>query len=548
MSRKTLRQPPHDVGPGQGPTATPAEDRYQTFIRYSSEGIWRCELDQPIPTNLSPDEQIMLMYERAYLAEANDAMAAMYGLPNGESLVGTRLHTLFVRDDPRNEEYLRAFIASGYSLSGVDSHEVDVNGYDKYFRNSLVGVVEDGYVVRAWGTQQDVTDQHEATQALKDSEARLALALKASKMGIWEWNVLTGQLTWSDELKQLFGLKPADSIDYIKYVSLLHPDDRQQCQRIIKSAMKTGKEYQMENRCIWPDGSVHWLLGQGKAFLENGTAVRMLGTTMSIDDRKNAEDELHASEAINAALKTQQTQLVELNNSKDEFISLASHQLRTPATGVKQYIGMLIEGYCGDMSPKQRSFLDVAYESNERQLRIIDDLLKVAHVDAGKVTLIKETVDIAALISEVVVEQSTVFAQRCQRIGFECAAEVIRADIDVARIRMVLDNLLDNASKYSVKDTAIIVRLEDRPDEVIIHIKDQGVGIAKKDVGKLFQKFTRVNNELSTLVGGTGLGLYWAKKIVDLHDGSIQVESRLHHGSDFIITLPKGVHEDNTDS
>lgn len=518
--------------------ARQSKERYQAFIQHSTEGIWRCELDKPIPVDLPADEQIRLVYKYAYLAEANDAMAAMYSVETANTLIGMRLEDLFA-DDPRNVAYLRAFIESGYSLDGVDSHEVDAKGNDKYFRNSLVGVVQDGHVVRAWGTQQDVTEQHLAEEALRASEARLALALKASNMGIWEWNIVTNELTWSDELKQIFGLKPSDEITYEKYVSMLHPDDRPKSQATIQEAMRTGKEYKIEHRCVWADGSEHWLLGQGKAFIEKDKPVRMLGTTMNIDDRKLAETELHASEAINEALKSQQAQLVELNNSKDEFISLASHQLRTPATGVKQYIGMLIEGYCGDVTPQQRDFLDVAYQSNERQLRIIDDLLKVAHVDAGKVTLMPEPTNLTALISDVVAEQSSVFAKRNQQVRFECATANITALVDPARIRMVIENLIDNASKYSPRGKAITVQLQESAHEVEIHIKDQGVGIAKKDVEKLFHKFSRVSNELSTLVGGTGLGLYWAKKIVDLHAGTIRVESRLHKGSDFIITLPK---------
>lgn len=518
--------------------ARQSEERYQAFIQHSNEGIWRFELDKPIAVDLPPDKQIQLVYKHAYLAEANDAMVTMYGVGSVDDLIGMRLSDLFAQD-PRNEEYLRAFIESGYSLSGVDSHEVDVHGNDKYFRNSLVGVIEDGCVVRAWGTQQDVTEQHKAEQALRASETRLALALKASQMGIWEWKVQTNELTWSDELKQIFGLKPTDEITYEKYLSLLHPDDRPNLQKIIKEALRTGKEYRVEHRCIWPDRSVHWLLGQGKAFMEGGKPVRMLGTSMNIDDRKLTEDELHASEAINEALKSQQAQLVELNNSKDEFISLASHQLRTPATGVKQYIGMLIEGYCGKLTPQQLGFLDVAYQSNERQLRIIDDLLKVAHVDAGRVTLVPEPTNLVALISDVVAEQSSVFGKRNQQVAFECDAAKIIAEVDPGRVRMVLENLIDNASKYSLQGKRITVRLEEHPHEVEIRVKDKGVGIAKKDVEKLFQKFSRVNNELSTLVGGTGLGLYWAKKIVDLHEGTIRVESKPHRGSDFIITLPK---------
>jgi PAS domain-containing protein len=96
-------------------------EKYQAFIQNSHEGIWCCELDEPIPITLKPERQIELMYQRAYLAEANNAMAAMYDAPSPQALIGMRLKKLLIPDDPRNIAYLKAFIKSGYSLSGVDS-------------------------------------------------------------------------------------------------------------------------------------------------------------------------------------------------------------------------------------------------------------------------------------------------------------------------------------------------------------------------------------------------------------------------------------------
>ena len=143
-----------------------SEERYQAFIRNSSEGIWRVELDQPIPTNLSPEAQVKLVFERSYMAEANAAMAQMYGFDTPDTLIGARLSDLMPENDPENIAYLTAFVKSGYKLSGVESHEKDNAGNDKYFRNSLVGIIENNHVVRAWGTQQDVTEQRNAADRL----------------------------------------------------------------------------------------------------------------------------------------------------------------------------------------------------------------------------------------------------------------------------------------------------------------------------------------------------------------------------------------------
>lgn len=231
--------------------------------------------------------------------------------------------------------------------------------------------------------------------------------------------------------------------------------------------------------------------------------------------------------------------LIELNRAKDEFISLASHQLRTPATGVKQYLGMVLEGFVGELSESQHAILQKANESNERQLRIVSDLLKVAQVDAGKVRLRKADVDVTSLIKDVIKEQQETFEKRRQKVLFEPDNANLSLYFDRDTIRMVLENMIDNASKYSGEDKTVVVELREHAEEAQITITDKGVGIKREDQGRLFEKFSRIDNPLSTQVGGTGLGLYWAKKIVDLHQGRVTFESAIGEGTSFTIHLPK---------
>jgi PAS domain S-box-containing protein len=149
-----------------------SEERYRAFISQSSEGIWRFELDEPIPTSLPEAEQIDLIYKHAYLAECNEAMARMYGYSAASDLIGARLGDMLVRTEPRNVEYLRDFIRSSYRLKDAESAEVDRHGNQKYFLNSLTGIIEDGRILRAWGVQIDVTDRKHAEAASRASEAR----------------------------------------------------------------------------------------------------------------------------------------------------------------------------------------------------------------------------------------------------------------------------------------------------------------------------------------------------------------------------------------
>lgn len=232
--------------------------------------------------------------------------------------------------------------------------------------------------------------------------------------------------------------------------------------------------------------------------------------------------------------------LIGLNQAKDEFISVASHQLRTPATGVKQYLGMLIEGMLGEVPDSQKAVLEKAYESNERQLKIVSDLLKVARVDAGKVMLKKAKTDINQLMAEVVREEAEITKPRKQAIRFIPKKGVPAvAHVDRDTVRMVFENLIDNASKYSNEGAAIDVRVKTSRHSVTVQITDEGVGIDAEDLDRLFEKFSRIHNPLSMQAGGSGLGLYWAKKIIDLHNGTIEVRSKLNKGTAFVIDLPK---------
>lgn len=246
---------------------------------------------------------------------------------------------------------------------------------------------------------------------------------------------------------------------------------------------------------------------------------------------------IDSAEMTNNLIK-QRNKLQSLNDAKDEFVSLASHQLRTPATVVKQYIGLLSHGYAGELTKEQLEMLGHADKNNDRQLAIIEDLLRVARVDAGKVYLDKSSCDIVAQVEEAISEQSILFKNREQNIIFNKPKKKMIASIDPKLMLTVVENLLDNAGKYSQKGQDITVDVHQNETHTIVSIKDFGVGIRETDQKRLFKKFSRIDNPLSVSVKGTGLGLYWAKKILDLHDGSIKVTSSLKGGSTFEIITP----------
>lgn len=315
----------------------------------------------------------------------------------------------------------------------------------------------------------------------------------------------------------------------------IHPSDYTHFKAASSKAFGERESFRIEYRHRRHNGKYHWMIDCGVPRLAaDGTFLGYIGSCFDIHGVKRGRE----LERKNTLLKKQQAQLVMLNNAKDEFISIASHQLRTPASAVKQYIGLLQQGYAGEFTNIQRKMIKSAYESNQRQLEIIDALLRVAQVDAGKITLAKRTCDIVQLLGDVIQEQQNNSKQHQQQLKYIHPKVSIIASVDQRLLRMVLENLIDNASKYSPDHTNITITVSQQNNDVTVEVRDQGIGISLRDQKKLFQKFSRLDSSLSPLVNGSGLGLYWTKKIIDLHGGAITVESKKGQGSTFIITLP----------
>ena len=239
-----------------------------------------------------------------------------------------------------------------------------------------------------------------------------------------------------------------------------------------------------------------------------------------------------------ATMNHMAAELHELDRAKDEFVALASHQLRTPATAVKGNLAMLLDGYFGDVTPEQREYLQDAYNANERQMEVIDAILDVARAETGRLRIEKSELDLAALVDRVVSEHRFDIEARRQRLQWEKPGAPIAVSADPSKLHMVVDNLVSNASKYTEEEGELRIVLSADEETAILEVVDSGVGIAPEDRERLFRKFSRIDNPLSA-VGGTGLGLFLAGEIVRLHGGAIDVESTLGNGSAFRVMLPR---------
>ncbi len=198
---------------------------------------------------------------------------------------------------------------------------------------------------------------------------------------------------------------------------------------------------------------------------------------------------------------------------------------------------MLMDGYAGDLEEKQQMFVRTAYESNEKQLSIINSILKTAQIDSGTYKVVKVPQNLLALVETVFVDFAPVLLMRKQLLVCTISEDIVIM-VDRAEMCVAIANIIENASKYSPNGTTISISASQSQKLTTVRIKDQGVGIEEADQQKIFEKFTRVSNILSDTVDGSGLGLYWTKRVITMHGGIITVKSSLGHGTTFIIKLP----------
>jgi PAS domain S-box-containing protein len=268
-----------------------SEERYRAFVANSTEGIWRYEPDQPISTTLPVDEQIEQIFQRGYIAECNDATARMYGLDHPEELIGTHLGEMLIYDS-RNIEFIRAFIESGYRLVDAESLERDREGMVHHFLNSMIGVLEDGHLVRAWGVQRDVTGHKQVEESLRQAN----LVVENSPAVLFRWRAAEG---WPVEMVSQnvsqFGYTPEELLSgTVPFATILHPEDVDRVVRELQEYSSTGMDrFQQEYRIITKDGGVRWV--DDRTLVErnaDGQITHYQGIVIDITDRKRVEEAL----------------------------------------------------------------------------------------------------------------------------------------------------------------------------------------------------------------------------------------------------------------
>ncbi|HEX6461787.1 MAG TPA: ATP-binding protein [Candidatus Saccharimonadales bacterium] len=246
----------------------------------------------------------------------------------------------------------------------------------------------------------------------------------------------------------------------------------------------------------------------------------------------------HRVDEATAKLRRSNAKLKQLDEAKDEFISMASHQLRTPLTSVKGYLSMVLEGDAGDLQPGQKKLLEEAYSGAQRMVYLIADFLNVSRLKTGKFVLEYSKVNLAHLIGEELGHLTATAESRQLRLHYEAPEVFPEARLDENKIRQVVMNLIDNAIFYSKPSGVIKVELLSDDQHITFKVKDTGIGVPASEQKDLFEKFFRASNARKVRPDGTGIGLFMIKKVILAHGGSIIFHSVEGKGSTFGFSLP----------
>lgn len=312
------------------------------------------------------------------------------------------------------------------------------------------------------------------------------------------------------------------------------------------SAEAIGQSFTQIVRVVTPEGISLAALSPVKAVLSEGKTITKAEQLLEDKQAERLWVEVSYSPIFDSAGRVTSGIAIIRNVQKDkeveevksDFISIVSHELRTPLSAIKGFLSMVLQKDFGELNDKQFHYLNRVYQSNQRMIDLVEDLLDASSIESGKINLAQNPLALESIITEVVTElaskgfekQITLRVNRKQRLPLILA--------DETRLRQILVNLVDNAIKYSFPRSEVIVDFKVVGDELVTSVSDTGVGITANQIDRVFNKFGRIYNPMSVQSGGTGLGLYIVKRLVESHGGRIWVSSREGRGSRFSFTLP----------
>lgn len=349
---------------------------------------------------------------------------------------------------------------------------------------------------------------------------RLALALEAVKMGVWEWNPISGVTVWNSQMYVLVGIA-VQSIEptFDVFMNVVHPADREMMSRRLAESVAGKAEFMIEFRVVRADtGEERWLASRGRArFGADGKAVVLHGVSFDITERIRNEQRVRS-----------------VNQRRAEFLAVLGHELRNPLAPLL-YLATRMEASSASAVPSAEA-AQVIKRQVLQLTRLVDDLLEVSRIEQGKIELRKTRVGVEAAVATAVEAVLPMIRERQQQLELQIAPGLV-LQADPVRLTQVISNLLNNASKFTQEGGRLAVSAAQDGQEVQILVSDNGPGIEPAVLETMFEPFTQGRITLDRAQGGLGVGLSIVKKIVEMHEGQVRVATS-SHGTVFTVTMP----------
>ncbi|QDU69150.1 Autoinducer 2 sensor kinase/phosphatase LuxQ [Planctomycetes bacterium Pla86] len=459
-----------------------------------------------------------------------------------------RIHELPLGEQPGLQDAIEFFESGAQSefRRTIDNALVRGQGWDlelplvtargnrRWIRTVGRAERSEGRTVRIQGSYQDVTERRADEDRLRLSEERFRLIAEHATDGIWDWDLKTGQEYLSPSFKALFGYADHELPNTPEgWQRIILAEDRELLEQALQAHVERGEDFAVPVRFNHKQAGIVWVICRGQAIFDNdGTAVRVVGTHTDITQLKHTEAELErAREAAEAG-----------SRSKSEFLANMSHEIRTPITAILGFVDLLATR--DDLDTESADFLETIERNGRHLLEIIDDILDLSKIEAGRMAVERREVDPAALLEEV----RELLEVRARGHGLELTVSVDedvpeRIESDALRLRQILLNLVGNAIKFtesgSVQVHASCDQGAERP-RLRIEVIDTGVGVEPDAIDRLFRPFTQADDSHTRTFGGTGLGLTISQRLAGMLGGEIEVRSTPGQGSTFTVTVDAG--------
>ncbi len=383
---------------------------------------------------------------------------------------------------------------------------------------------------------RDVTERRRAENALRESEERFRIVADTAPALIW-MNDARKRGTYFNSGWLNFTGRTLDQELGSGWMAGIHPDDLATCVSTFNKGMDSRAEFQMECRLRRHDGVYRLMLTVAKPRFDGaGGFAGYIGTCVDLTDRKLAEEAMRERDAA-----------AEASRLKSEFLATMSHELRTPLTGVIGFAEYLRAGQAGPLNEEQAECLDSVHGSSLHLLTLINDILDLSKIEAGKMELTPETFSVSEAVAEVCGVVSPIAIGKRVELQRRVAPALSSVTLDRTKFVQVLHNLVSNGVKFTPAGGRVEVEVGivgEPQGLLVVRVSDTGIGIDGKDIERLFEKFYQIDGGDARRHEGTGLGLALTKKIVELQHGTITVESKVDQGSVFIVTLPQWVPQD----